>query len=129
MILQPGKTFLKSFVQQDITYNIIVSKVSDMVTVLWVQLIRGDWQVAEPEVLFNSGAMNVDPPLQDDLTVPALRQRVQVSVIDPFNTFLKSYFGGGVVVVPTNWIEAFELILKSIIIFRDANNVPQIKIQ
>jgi len=119
-----GKSLISPLMKSGITYNLIVIKNPDMVLTWTVQLIKGDWKIATPEVLF---ARVVDESYTDTgQTEDIARKKVQDGIITPFNDFMNQYFSAESVIpqlafgaLPEGmltWIEMIEGFLQSIVI-------------
>jgi hypothetical protein len=56
-----------------------------------------------------------------------LSATIKTVVVDPLNAFLLTYFGG-IPVLPQTIQERIEAVISKLIFFRNAANIPQIKI-
>ena len=118
-----GRTVVGSFEEAGVHYDIVCQKMVDAVTVWQFQLFEGidTWKVPS--------ATGTPIALIDEVKkYPTPEEEVQKRVIDPINAYLKNKFEGGVAPIPTTWIEKIDALLNRIVFFRDAADLPQVKI-
>lgn len=123
-----GKHFVTSFQEKGIDYNFWVSKNTENATNWFFHLSKGAWQVPTPDDIWVGFTDEFKIPPSPDATPEEISASIKIRIMDPLNLFLIQYFGGGIPSSVQTRFEKVEAIISKMIFFRNAENIPQVKI-
>jgi hypothetical protein len=122
-----GRHFVTSFINGSDTYNLWVQKYAGDPAYIWqFHLSKGDWQVSSPADLWSALTDQTKIPNWPNSTQEDILGVLKTTVVDPLNAVLVATFGSAPV-PPATIQERIEAAIMRLVFFRDASNIPQIR--